>query len=461
LFGDIIMKLTLVGCLIVVFIFGNSALDAAEASTADDNDQQQKERPSAFGDSQGELVLWKRAFAARAGRIHFLKKQSRSLNVRRFSGVDGFGINLQCFIYHQNGQYIAVGNGGSCVSVVDLKSGVIKKLTSLCNDICQLAFHPNCRRLIAGDYDGWRCVIDFNENLEMVQRCELFPIQTAGANVMYSPDGRYITCININNDITISDARDLSWVKTLHAPRAQTIAYNADGTRLVAVDTDGTVQMWDPASIVQPIKPIWSVQCEKSPLQLSFSPDNTKVILSVVKAELSNANSNIVMLDAQTGQQIWNFPLRGCLPQYCMNTQGCKLIIGSECKAFKLIDVQSGEIKDIEGYSNIIGGMYINRDEFVICSQGGKIHLGNGRSDCLLQDLRDTSSFKLIQSPTNSNQIAALGYDTVYVLDIPGPWEVLNQEQKPSRLRMLAGKLAGAAVGVVRYVRGGVRWVLS
>jgi len=457
-------------CLIVaMLVLGNGALFAAHSN-------KHEERPSAFGDSQGELVLWKRAFAARMSRGRLLKQFGPSV-VRRTDFQNESKNELICLAYSPNGRYcVAGGRHYGEVCVVDVNKSVVRQFQATGisvggalaskEAICALALHPYDRQLVACDARGRNFILNFDEDLLAAGQnfTQLRMTNCYVQNVVaYSPNGQYIAVSDNSQGqgksyIRILRSADQTVCTSLTGDHPFTgVAYNRAGNRLVTDNAARELQMWDSAIEQDKPTPLWSVSWLEGSGNfgnLSFSSHDDKV----VKSDL--CTHKVWLFDAATGSNAHGFgktpedEKSTYYPPYCLDNADNadeSMIIGGKDGVVTVVDLATNAEKPLKIHDAAINSCVCMDDgAFVTSSEDCTIRFSNGKQSCVLLDdsARHFGVKSLVRNPANPNQVAALIHDTVCVLDIPDYFDLLKMERAEwdkAAEPNIAAELPGAA----------------
>ena len=118
------------------------------------------------------------------------------------------------------------------------------------SDVASVAFSPDGRSIVSGDFNGKIKVWDAETGKEIrTLRVHEGPVES----VAFSPDGRRIvsgiSCCwnNKNNTVKVWDAETGQEIHTLrgHEASVNSVAFSPDGRRIVSGSEDKTIKVWD------------------------------------------------------------------------------------------------------------------------------------------------------------------------------------------------------------------------
>ena len=119
---------------------------------------------------------------------------------------------------------------------------------------------------------------------------EVYAIDGPVRTLAFSPDGEVLATASWEKELTLWNAADGEWLKTLPA-RAETLAFSPDGTTMALGGRDETVELWDLASG----ECRWSIDAHHSSVRcIEFSPDGEAIASSC-------GGRDIKVWDAATG----------------------------------------------------------------------------------------------------------------------------------------------------------------
>ena len=190
-----------------------------------------------------------------------------------------------------DGARVAVAGDAPELAVVALPSGEVKRF-KVAAGVFKVAFAPDGQSLFtAGPLDSV-AVLDLGTG---VQR----QLPKAGkgkvGSMAASRDG-LLLAVAYDDGLLLQDARTGAVVGQLegHGRRVRSVAFSADGRRLVSGGNEGTLFVWD----VRTRKPIWSRRGHEGPArEVTFSPDGTVVASS-------GADQTVRVWTADTGEPV-------------------------------------------------------------------------------------------------------------------------------------------------------------
>jgi WD40 repeat protein len=332
----------------------------------------------------------------------------------------GHGQPVTCVAFSPDGNDIASGSEDGTVKVWDARTGEEKRtLSTSLKWVTSVSFRPDGKRLAVGtnfgevkiwetatgeevlslqklgqvsgvafSADGMRLATGCRERVQvwdaqtgkqaLLMRCMNPVLSVAFApvgNVLVSGGGVGVHGSNsfIPGELNVWDAKTgelLTSLKgTLGAIRS--VAFSADGKRLVSGDEAGTVQVWD--ELTRPQGPLVVWKGSQAPVRsVTFSPDGRVVVGG-------NQHTGVAAWDAGTGQAQRSFAvggdffsagsagfgdrfLLGGVSSLAISPDGSHLVIGHE-KTLKVWDRGTGkQVLSIEGHSDEVTSAAFSRD---------------------------------------------------------------------------------------------------
>ena len=162
--------------------------------------------------------------------------------------------------------------------------------------LTSVAFSPDDRSIVAGDYDGSVRIWDVATGQ---QRLELD--EKAGGKVAVSPDGKTLaTAGYYQPHITLWDAASGERIRQL-PQNARSLAYSKDGRRLVAAGSDAMVRIWEPATGRMERQ----LKGHKSALYaVAISPDGSIVASGGGGDGTAPSHNEVRLWNVETGQEV-------------------------------------------------------------------------------------------------------------------------------------------------------------
>jgi len=201
----------------------------------------------------------------------------------------------------------------------------------------------------------------------------------------------------------------LQWLRETSAT-VNTVAFSADGLRVVSGSQDGTLRLWD-AKSGQPIGDPFKGH-ESSVYSVAFSPDGLHIVSG-------SQDKTLRLWDARTGQPIGE-PLKGHgSPVYSVafSPDGLSIISGSQDKTLRLWDSKSGQPigKPLKGHTSFVHSVAFSPD-------GSRIVSGSGDTTLRLWDARTGQPIgKPFKGHTDSVTSAVFSSDGTRI--VSGSWD--------------------------------------
>jgi WD40 repeat protein len=109
--------------------------------------------------------------------------------------------------------------------------------------ILALAFSPDGRQLVSGDFEGKVLAWDLSKDCPLAT----FRHQDRVISVAYSPDGSMLATGSTDCSVKLWNMNDLEEIRTLqgHDSGVVGLAFAADGRTLITAGADGLVNLWD------------------------------------------------------------------------------------------------------------------------------------------------------------------------------------------------------------------------
>jgi WD40 repeat protein len=245
------------------------------------------------------------------------------------------------------------------VRVWDLRKPVESQtITGQSSFVYGVAFAPDGRTIFTGSADGTGMLSDV---MTLASR----PLPYTGSRVdraAFTPDGRYLLLANELKPPELWDATTMSLVAPLDGGAGgQTAGFSADGAYAVAAAAPATDAGPDAAAIG-----LWNVATRS--LVRTFpavgfalgdiTPDGRFVIVTTDDPE-----HNITIYDAATGQQVRVLENGSSgVAALAVSPDNRHIVTGSRDNTARIFDVETGEMRELVGHTNIIWGVAFSPD---------------------------------------------------------------------------------------------------
>lgn len=226
----------------------------------------------ALGGDNGAITLWRTSDWSRAATLKGHHQGVRSIawapagdrlysagldrSVRSwdpaFSGYGGvhgrYGLNNYSVAFSPDGAQLACSSSDGTIGLVDSRTGAetLRLTTSHTKEVCTSAVSPDGKSIASCSWDKTFRIHD------LATRRETANVELTGGAAFFawSPDGRFAALALNDKSVAIIDVGAKAVVRTLtgHSKAVSTVAWSADGTRLLTGGADASAMVWDVAT---------------------------------------------------------------------------------------------------------------------------------------------------------------------------------------------------------------------
>jgi WD40 repeat protein len=197
-----------------------------------------------------------------------------------------------------------------------------------------------------------------------VQRLTTLKIITAPEitrSAVFSPDGKHIASASLaDRTIRIWDVgtgRPVGTTVLAHTDKVWSVAYSADGHRLVSASGDGTLRLWD-ADTGAPLGPPLQGHTDQV-FTAAFSPDGRRIVSG-------GADQTVRVWDAQTGKQLGATLAghNGAIWSVAFSPDGRRVVSGGADTAVRMWDVDTGLLVGavMRGHGGVVWSVVFSPD---------------------------------------------------------------------------------------------------
>ena len=339
-----------------------------------------------------------------------------NLNNSESIEIQSQSYNISLIDTSSNGQYIATGSGEKTIKVWDIDTGsYLQSLSGHLSEINAITFASNnqilatasvdrtvksrdvttgkCLKTLQGRADFVHSVICSSDNRTIISAsqhtikfwnidsCECIStlVETKDwlSSVIISPDEKTIACANIGNDNNViriwqidnfnQSNQIANQILQGHDDSIWSIAFNADGTKIVTGSSDRTVKVWD-SDTGQCLKTLFGHN--RPVLSVAFSADGNTIASC-------GGHSIIKLWNVETGECFQTIQERAYYT-IKFNSNGFNFSYGHTSGIVKLWDMNNGQcIRTLGSFGKPIVSMAFSHD--------GKIAYGSydGTSNCI------------------------------------------------------------------------------
>jgi WD40 repeat protein len=276
---------------------------------------------------------------------------STGKEIRRFSGHTG---GVYAVDFTPNGRYAITGSADRSARVWDLKSPLeADTLVGQTSFVYAVDFSPDGSRIFTGSGDGTGLLWDAASHQVVARPYDHSRVDAAD----FSPDGRYLLVAHSARTAELWDPRSATKVRARTGSTGGTTAsFSADGRSMLAaaaVPTGGGVGIWDVASgALQRTFP------SEGPSHGVLSPDGRHVAIG-----LDTVKDNLSIFDAATGERLRLVDNgQGGVTSIAFSPDNRHVLTGSRDGIARIVDIDTGEIRELIGHTNIIWGTAFSPD---------------------------------------------------------------------------------------------------
>jgi eukaryotic-like serine/threonine-protein kinase len=259
--------------------------------------------------------------------------------------------------FSPDGKRIVSGSGDKTVRVWDAATGQEKlALRGQRGAVTSVAFSPDGSRIVSGGFnvpDVKRSVGGSSEGAALkvwdaVTGQELLTLKghtAAVQSLAFSADGKRIVSGSWDNTLKVWDAVTGQELLTLkgHSSQVWSVAFSPDGKRIVSGSYDNTLKVWDAATGKETLTQRGHTGSVES---VAFSPDGKRIVSG-------SGDKTVRVWDAATGQEL--LTLKGhtdSVASVAYSGDGTRIVSGSWDNTLKVWDAARGqEIRTLKGHT--------------------------------------------------------------------------------------------------------------
>lgn len=282
--------------------------------------------------------------------------------------------SLASIEFSPSGRYLCVANLRDAVRVVDVETGVeVATLNIPSGENTIRKFGPGEEKLSVVDSEGTIHVLHIATGY----------ILTEAENRMavFSSDGAHLGMVTSNGEVRLLNMRDLDDRKIILAHEAEVrfIAFDTPGQRLVTIDVQGDLHLWELAG--SNVGSVHHANTDTDFAFATFSPDGG--ILAATGKGKSKGSGHFYLWNARTGEQIISQRYEGKVKCAVFSPSGRWIAVTEDIGLVHLWDV-SGAITLRTYDGDLYHGCDKSRDVEVFSPDDKRIIIDTGKGIAML-----------------------------------------------------------------------------
>ena len=270
--------------------------------------------------------------------------------IRRFTGHTAA---VYAVDFTPDGRYAITGSADRSARIWDLARPLeTDTLAGQTSFVYAVDFSPDGNRIFTGSNDGTGLLWDATSRRVVSRLYSDSRVDVAA----FSPDGRYLLVAHTDRPAELWDVATASLAREIHGSAGgNTATFSADGRLMLAAANSpkgNAVGLWDVASgdllrTFEDAGLVFGV----------LSPDGRYVAIG-----LDGVKDNLVIFDAATGERLRVLTNGIAVTSINFAPDSRHVLTGSRDNIARIIDVETGGIRELTGHTNIVWGTAFSPD---------------------------------------------------------------------------------------------------